>query len=109
MTLAQAFAHKADVSEVDAATILEFHGIDPNTIWVPADQGLKCRLYESLIGYLAQGEVGIKSVSEGGYSKTYDTAGKASELFRLAKESGCAHLIDLYNPQPKVQNASNLW
>jgi hypothetical protein len=109
MTLAQEFAHKADVSEVDAAIILEFSGIDPNAIWNPLDQSQKCALYESLIGYLAQDGIGIKSVSEGGYSKTYDSTGKASELYRLAKESGCASLIDMYNPQPKVQNASNLW
>jgi len=111
MTLSEAFIFKAGngISSTDADTVLEFSGLDPSSDWEPGNTTLKCSFYEALLAYLDQDNVGIKSQSEGGYSITYERGDKNNYMYNLALESGCQKLIDKYNPQPKVQNMSNLW
>lgn len=111
MTLKEAFVFKSgsSVSETDAATVLEFAGLNPDAEWNPNDAAAKCKFYDALLGYLAQDNVGVSSVSEGGYSISYDKESKGKHLYRLAQESGCQSLIDKYDSQPIVQNKSFLW
>lgn len=109
MTLTEAFVFKAGngVSNTDAAAALQFAGLSPNETWNPS--GANCSFYKALLGYLERDGVGIRSESEGGYSKTYDTADKADYLSGLADESGCTDLIDKYSQQPKIRNKSYMW
>lgn len=110
MTLKEAFIFKAGdgISDTDAVSVLDFAGLDPNSIW-DADSSQRCAFYDALLGYLESNNVGVSSESEGGYSKSYDTVGKGKYLSNLANESGCSALIDKYNQQPKVQDKSYLW
>jgi|GEM_PF-6578540 len=111
MTLSQAFIFKqgGSISATDANTVLEFAGLTPTDTYNPNDQLLKCKFYDALLGYLSQDNVGIKSISEGGYTIVYDMDQKAKHLERLAKESGCDDLVEAYTTQPVIQNKSYMW
>ena len=111
MTLSEAFMFKAGngISQTDANANLTFIGLEPTDLWNPDDAEQKCAFYGALLDYLSKDNVGVKSESEGGYSKTYDTENKGSYLMLLANESGCQRLIDKYNSQPKIVNKSYIW
>lgn len=111
MTLSEAFVFKAGngISSTDANTVLEFNGLTPGDTWDASNTDQKCKFYGALLSHLDADNAGVKSVTEGGYSKTFDHAEKSDLLFRLAKESGCQSLIDMYDPTPVVTNASNKW
>lgn len=111
MTLSEAFIFKAgdNMDLLEASSILEFANLDPIDTWDPEDKDQRCKFYESLLNHLNGNDVGIKSESEGGYSKTYDKEGKGKYLAFLADESGCEKLIEIYNPEPKVRDKSNYW
>lgn len=111
MTLTEAFVFKAGngISATDAETVLEFAGLDPDADWDPLDDVLRCQFYDALLGYLSQDNIGVKSISEGGYSISYDGELKAKALYSLALESKCGSLIARFNPEPTVTNKSNMW
>lgn len=94
------------IPETDAVASLRIEGLDPNDTYVEED---KCKFYKALLSALSRDNVGIKNITEGGYSISYDTENKAKYLYNLALESECSGLINLYSPQPKVTNKSNLW
>lgn len=111
MTLLEAFIFKSGgvVSSADATNHLAFAGLDPSAQYDPNNQEQKCLFYGALLGYMAQDNVGVKSISEGGYSISYDKDQKAKYLSDLADESGCSSLIDKYNSKVVVKDMSHLW
>lgn len=108
MTLSQAFVHKTGTDVHTAAAELEFTGLDPSSEWSVNDNELKCEFYRILLMYISRDNVGVKQVSEGGYSITYDSDSKAKYQKALAIESGCPSLIEQYS-NDVVKNMSDLW
>lgn len=111
MTLVQAFIFKtrSEVSQAEASLALEFAGLNPNADYISLGSGDRCKFFTAVANYISQDNVGVKSVSEGGYSIVYDADLKANFLKQLADESGCANLISKYNNKPKVKDRSSLW
>lgn len=106
MTNTEAFIFKTNdtATAAQAAAALSFVGLDPDADF-HAGTG-KCQFYEALLSYL---DTSVSSITEGGYSVSYDKEAKAATLKRLAQESGCKKLMDLYDPTPVVKNKSYLW
>lgn len=108
MTLSQAFEHKTGANAHTAAAELEFAGLSPSSEWSVNDNEQKCAFYRIILMYISRDNVGVKQVSEGGYSITYDSDSKAKYQKALAIESGCPSLIEQYS-NDIVKNMSHLW
>lgn len=111
MTLSEAFVFKTgnQISASDADMHLGFVGLNPTDTFDPNNLDQKCKFYEALLAYLSQDGIGVKSITEGGYSIVYDIDLKGKALENLALESGCNQLIDKYSFYPRVQNKSYMW
>lgn len=116
MTNLEAFRVLLDnpsVSDARITAVLEVAGIDPNGTWVKSkDNPINCSFYDALISEIlksANANTGIKSISEGGMSVTYDSASPylKSRIEALANDSGCSSLIDKYTTN-KIKDVSHL-
>lgn len=115
MTIIEAFNIKiSQVSEISVPAnitegLLMFEGLDPNAEWNPNNGTSKCSLYKVILTELSKDIYkGVKSVSEGGYSISYDFEGKKKCLSDLAEESGCGSLIERYNTNASITDISDL-
>jgi len=108
MTLLEAFIHKSGADQSQANAELSFAGLTPTDQYNANDKKQKCALYKALLDFVSRDNAGVHSVSEGGYSITYNADNKGDYLSRLAKESGCRDLIELYGKNV-VKNKSYLW
>ncbi len=108
MTLSFALQTRTGLDEAIASAELEFAGLDPSASWDACDQSMKCKFYKAMLLYMAKDNEGVKQVSEGGYSITYDKDDKARLLQGIAEESGCSELIEKFTVGV-VKNKSNLW
>ena len=108
MTLNNAFVYKTGADSSVAEIELAFVGLVGSDNYDSEIQEQRCLLYASILVYLSKDNVGVQSISEGGFAITYDKKNKADHLSLLAKESGCNDLIVLYATDT-VQNMSNLW
>lgn len=110
MTVLEAYKFKVGngISDSAAAAALSFAGVNPDDTWSPDYVG-KCAFYAAVIGALSAEGMGVSSITEGGYSITYNKDEKNKHLQFLAEESGCKELIAKYTTGLKVQNISNRW
>lgn len=111
MTVKQAFIYKtkSEVSDSEASLALSFVGLNPESDFQSLSSSEKCKFYTAVISHVSQDNVGVKSISEGGYSISYDLDLKKNFLKELADESGCSNLINKYSLKPIVKNKSYLW
>lgn len=114
MTILEAFQLKSGnlLTNEKAAVLLQFQGLNPDSIWDNNNENFKCPFYSLLLSELGKDESdGIKSITEGGFKVEYDKSEKENNLYKLALESECSSLIDKYNPSPEpvVENKSYLW
>lgn len=95
----------ADISEDTLRAALVLESLNPDDEYIDLN---KCRMYRLAILEI-QMTVGIKSVTEGGYSISYSDAAVPAGLKALADQSGCKELIDMFRTQPKIKSKRYLW
>jgi len=108
----RAIISDTSVNDASITANLELHGISPTAPWdASMSNPDRCKIYDIAIklGLQSRGVGGIRSISEGGYSITYDDADKTVKNWALskAKESGCSSLISEYTPN-KIRDISYL-
>lgn len=92
--------NRVEIDYISLRSVLSLNGFDPDGEYQVSD---KCAIYGLALPIIAgDASAGITSISEGGYSVTYDKAGKSTILYQLALQSGCNDLIGKYNPNPTV-------
>ncbi|WP_018629191.1 DUF6706 family protein [Niabella aurantiaca] len=117
MTNLEAFKVLLDDSAIPdqrISDILNVSGIDPNGSWVKSKSNpINCAFYDALINQVlksANANTGIRSISEGGMSISYDSASPylKARINGLVSDSGCSSLIDRYSMRPKIRDISHL-
>jgi hypothetical protein len=100
-------------SDTQLSNALALRSIDPAATWVYSSSNpINCDFYQIVITQMqSDRNIGIKSESEGGYSKTFDIDGKAFNqmLANIAQDSGCQKLIDRYSTKNKVVDKTYKW
>ncbi len=98
-----------DVSSDRINKTLSLSGFDPDDDY---DLNDKCKLTGLAIDEIQNTiNSGVKSVSQGDYSITYDTEAAKEKMKWLASSSDCPGLIDKVSDigQPVIRDKSNLW
>jgi len=102
-----------NASDTQLSNALALRSIDPSADWqYSITNPINCDFYQIVITQLqADRNIGIKSKSEGGYSKTYDVDGNAFNqmLANIAADSGCQKLIDRYSTKRGVRDKTYKW
>lgn len=111
MTLLEAFKFKSGnkIPNSEATLSLQFVGLNPSDAFDQSNKVQMCKFYEAICGEIEKDYAGVQSITEGGFSMTFDKAQKSKYLESLAKESGCKNLIDKYSTSIKIKNKSSLW
>lgn len=102
-----------ELTDSQLSNMLVLKGIVPGDLWVYSTTNpINCNFYAIVIAQMqSDRNIGVKSESEGGYSKTYDVDSKAFNqlLANIAEDSGCQKLIDRYLTKNKFVDRSNRW
>lgn len=113
MTIFEAFKIKSGgiLSDEDTTALMSFYGLNHSDEWNVNNTDMKCAFYRFLITQIDtnSNNSGVSSISEGGYSISFDKDEKAKKLYNLALESGCSSLIKEYSVLPIIENKSNIW
>lgn len=106
MTNKEVFITKSGLSGNTAELELTLVGLNPVGVF---DHNNKCLFYKALLSAMARSNAGVSSITEGGYSVSYDKKDRDKVLYDLALESECKELINKYRISPTIEDKSYLW
>ena len=108
MTLSGFIQYRISEPVSVADNMITLAGMNPLDEYDPSDTVQRCAIYGVMLVHLDNKDAGVNSISEGGYSVSFNSEDKRRFMNRLAIESGCSNLVDAYG-FGWVENKSNLW